>query len=626
MKHYLISAFATLVLPMIVAAAEHPRLLFSAGDVPALRSKVLREPFKSMLQQMITTAERDHWGTAPAEKGDDYSELISMHRCAFLYVVTGDDAWAAKSRKYAEQRLADKAAIGNARTKGLTLYVHGVFLSMAYDWCYNAPSWDAGFKAELSKVLKSQGDVIAKKGGSEQNRSAASNWQGLRWASAGICYLTTDEPIDPKAIDQCYQNVCGYLKANLGSGGSGWNCEGLGYNYYPMGNGVAPFGVAMQRKDPSKDIRKATPAAAYSLWTTYAATVVNTTGRWHPDFADDNPNAHGEGTLGFAFWMTPEELQPGLRFAYDRLVGTKGDKSFDSARFGTVASILYYPDAVKEQNPLKIPAWTRLFDDSKGNGMFTFRNSYGSEDDIVVQAFAKLIGNRGHAGPDSLSYRIYGFDGLWAVGGGRYGPKVNGQDAYYRSQNTLYPDDPDERLQINEERGKVIAAKINENGSGWVTLSAGRNNVGTANHVRRLYVTFDPATGAAAAIVLVDTSDNGKFFQHCTIENQKVTVAGNAFTIAGPTGNSLCGTVLFPADSKLATGTRLRGSKAGDFDQNNWITATTSEGNSVIVLTLQKPGQPAPPINATGNWAGANVKGTITIGKVVVKIDGSKFE
>lgn len=613
-----------LFITSIASAAEHPRLLFSAKDAPELRKKITREPYKSMYEHLVKTAEYDNWGAAPSDK-PGYDQLIAMHRTAFLYVLTGDDAWAKKSREYAEKRLADKAAIGNARTKGLTLYVHGTYLSLAYDWCYNAPSWDAEFKANVSKVLLAQAEVIARRGGSEQNTSPASNWQGLRWSSAGLCYLATDETIDAKSLDVCFRNTSNFLKANLGDGGSGWNCEGLGYNYYPMGNGVLPFGIAMQRADPSKDIRKATPAAPYALWTCYAANVLNSTGMWRPDFADDNPGTNFEGTLGFAFWMSPEVLHPGMKFTYDKLVGLDGAKTFDTSRFGTPASILFYPENVKAKDPMQIPEWVSLFADTKGNGLFTYRNTYGTPDDIVVQVFAKLLGNRGHNGPDSLSYRIYGFDGLWGVGGGRYGTKLGGMDAYLRSMNTIYPVNPDEPFTVNGDRGKIAAHELNKDGSGWVAMTAAQNNVGTKNHTRRFYVTFDKSAGAAAAIVIVDSSENGRFFQHCAIATHPITTEGNAFTVTGPTKNTLRGTVVYPADSTLATGQRTRGSDVGDWKENNWVTASTNDGSTVVVLTLQKSGQPAPKIEATGEWAGSNPKGTLKIGGKTVKFDGEKF-
>ncbi len=601
-------------------AQDHPRLLFGREDVPALRERIRKEPFRGMYERLKANAEAGNWGTGPVQ--GEYDQIISAHRCAFLYVLTGDDSWARKARGWVEKRLADASVWGNPKKKGLTLYVHGIFLATAYDWCFGAPSWDAAFAGSVSETLKRQAEVIFKSGGAEQNTNPASNWQGLRWSSAGLCMLAGDAGFSEGDLEACFSRTCRYLAENLGQGGSGWNCEGLGYTYYPMGNGVCPFGAAMARRNPSKDLRKATPAAPFTLWTVYAATVKTSTGLWRPDFADDNPGTAGEGTMGFAFWMCPAELHPGLKWWYDRTVGLQGDRTFDQARFGIPASILFHPgDAVMEKDPMKIEAWTRLFEDSRGNGMFTFRNSYAGADDLVVQAFAKLRGNRGHSGPDSLSYRIYGLDGQWAVGGGRYGPKTNGQDVYWRSQNTVYPVDPDGKLSINGERGRVVSCEVRQDGGGWLVMSAGRNNVGTGGHTRRMAVDFSGRSGASAAVVIVDTSADGRFWQHAALESHSVSAAGNAFTISGTGGNTLRGTVLHPAKTVLRTGKRPRGSKAGSWENNVWVTASGDDGSFVVVLTLQKKGVQAPAVSASGSWTGTP-KGTIKVGGLSVAVDG----
>lgn len=55
--------------------------------------------------------------------------------------------------------------------------------------------------------------------------------------------------------------------------------------------------------------------------------------------------------------------------------------------------------------------------------------------------------------PDSLSFRIQGADTAWAVGGGRYGVRYAGCDAYWLSQDTLYPADPDAGVKTSRHAG-----------------------------------------------------------------------------------------------------------------------------------------------------------------------------
>lgn len=614
----------TLSLPFAALSAEHPRLMFGAAEVLTLRQKIKTEPIASMFARLKEDAETDNWAGGPLVADSAYDQSCSAHRCAFLYVLTGDDAWAKKSRIYVEQRLAD-SNWANANTKGLSLYFIGKSVALAYDWCYGAPSWDTAFSKLVSSKLLAQANVIFEKGGKEQNANPASNWQALRWSTGGLIYLAIDDSYDTKRVDDCYGRVARYLTENLGGDpkSRGWNCEGLGYTFFPMANGVAPFAVAMQRKDSAKDLRKSCAGAAYTLWTCYAPLIKTSTGLWRPDFSDDNPGATGEGSYGFAFYFCPPELQPGLKYWYDRTVGTQGDKTFDRARFGTATSILFYPEALAEQDPMSIPQWREAMIDTGGNGMQTWRNQYRDADDLVAQLYVKLRGNRGHNGPDALSFRIVGLDTLWAVGGGRYGPKLNGQDAYWRSMNTVYPVDPDSTLKTNDQSGKIVGKPIVlPDGGGSIVSHIAQNNVGATNHKRWFIADYSRLSGTEGVYVIYDTSDDGKFWQLCTLETQAISTRGNSFTIAGENGCVLEGTVLYPASPvTMKTGTRLRGSNAGTVKNNNFVHTQSPDGCHLVVLTLRKKGQSQPTVTATGTW-GKAPKGTITVGKLSITIDG----
>jgi hypothetical protein len=624
MHMHLSTAFRIMLLlatVVLVAAADHPRLLFTAADIPALRAKITKEPWKSMAERLAKDRDTDDWGAAPGNPTDAYDRVSIGLRAAFLYVLHGDDAQAAIARKATEATIASKDW-ANGRLKGLSLYMQGSRVALMYDFCHGAPSWDAAFAGKVSAALKTHGDVIVSKGGSEQNTSAASNWQGSRYASGGLCLLATDETVDAKQIEQCYGRVERYLRSNLGDGAQsrGWNCEGLGYTYFPMGNYVCPFAEAMLRRDPAKDLRKACPAAGYALWSCAASLVLTRDGRRHPDFADDNPGANAEGCQGFAFRWCPPALQPGLVWTYDRTVGAAGDKTWDNARFGTIASILYHPgSAVVPADPITLPAWRAGFDDRGGNGMFTFRNAYGGED-ICVQAFAKLLGGGGHAGPDALSFRILGIDGLWGTGGGRYGKKDGGVDVFVRSQNTLYPGDPNGPVTTNDDRGAVADCQVAEDGSGWLLMTAARNNVGTTG-MRRLLATDWKRSGALAAVVVCDSSTNGRFWQMCSTADIPITVAGQTFTMQAARGTTLRGQVLYPAKAELRTGSRDRGSNAGTQTRNNWVTVATADGGCVVALTVVASGGKHPAATATGTWTG-EAKGTVTVGGWTLAIDG----
>lgn len=625
------AAAGLLLVSVTEGQVVHPRLLFGPEDIPGLREKVRREPWSSMFAHLKKTAGSNDRATGPLDPTDDYHRITAGQREAFLYVLTGDDSHAGRAREHATFAI-QSSDWANRRVKGLTLYYVGKGLALMYDWCHGSPSWDEGFCRSVSRKLLDQADAVYESGGREQNRSLASNWQGLRFSTAGLMYLATDEPVDRARIERCHGVVRGYLLDNTGPSAQsrGWNAEGLGYTYYPMGNGVGPFAVAMHRADASRDLREVGGGARMMLWTVYAALVRNADGSlWRPDFGDDNPGADAEGTMGFAFWFCPPELHPGLAWWYDRTVGLAGNKTFDQGRFGTIASILYHPgDAVAPADPLSIPLWRRSMIDTEGNGYFTYRNAYRDQTDIVAQVFAKFRGNRGHNGPDALSFRVVGMNTIWATGGGRYGLRVGGVDVYKRSMNTLYPGDPDGPLRTGSLRGRLVGQPVlHGDGGGAVTLAIQQNNLGVDNHVRRFAVGFPGTRGdvpshagtgqtdPAAVMVIVDTSDNGKVWQMVTLRPNAITTEANRFTITAPDGASLRGTVIHPPARAIGfkVGSRPRGSNAGDIRENNFLHFGSDDGCYVVVMTIAPPRGAHPNVTAEGTWA-QTPRGVIRVG------------
>ncbi len=602
----------------------HPRVLVGASDLAVLREKIGKQPFAEMFNRLLEDAEKDNWARKPASEPFDFHFVA--HRYAFLYVLTGDDSYASKSRAIVE-KIIDSDEWANERVKGLMLYTAGVNVSYAYDHCYGAPSWIGEFSRKVSKRIREMADVIFKNGGTEQNQSDASNWQGLRFSTAGICYLATDEgDVAEDDLNSCYDRVARYLRANLGedSESRGWNIEGLGYTYYPMGGGVAPFAIAMQRRDPSKDVRKDVPASRWTLWTCYATLTKTPLGLIHPDFGDDNPAADGEGAYAFAFWFCPAEIQAGLKWWYDRTVGLKGDRTFDSARFGTAASILYYPANLPEEDPMKISAWREALIERGGNGYAVFRNRYRDYSDITAQLYAKVRGARGHNGPDALSFRLVGLDTIWATGCGRYGLKTGDLDVYKRSQNTLYPVSPDSTFTTNNNSGEFVdCSDLRVDGGGEVILHIDENNVGTRDHTRRFLADYTDS-GAAAAFIISDTSKNGVFWQFNTLETNTIEITGNTFTVTSPTGSTMRAAVIYPDLVDFQIGVRPRGSDAVGVSNNRFVIFHSEDGCYLVVLTLAGPGKPHPLVNAAGRWT-HNPEGIVRIGDLKITVKGNSL-
>jgi hypothetical protein len=609
-----VAAFLIAIIGGDLAAQTHPRLLFGPADVVELRDRITREPYQTMYNLLLADAETGQYGVYngptpenPGLPADPYGECINAMRLGFLYVLTGDDYYANRARFYVDRRIHDTTVHVWAYSgqKGLNLYFNGKSVAMVYDWCHGAPSWDAAFTAEVSAALIEHGNVIADSGGTEQNTNSASNWQGLRGSSAVLCFLASDDAYSSTRFGNMYAKTRNYLRDNLGTSplSRGWNIEGIGYLGYPYA-AVIPAAISALRDNPANDMLSDLAAIDYACWTQYAATVRLLRGDevWlvHPDFGDDNATADdANGAYGFAFALSHPDLIPGLHYGYQRLLVP--EMNYDYTRGGTIFSILYYPEGVVETPPLDIPAWRDGFVDTGGNGFFTYRNQYEDETDMVAQMYLKLRGNKGHNGPDALSFRILGLNTAWAVGGGRYGIKTNGQDVFWRSQNTLYPVDPDDKLTINGNSGSVVGTPaVYPEGDGHVVSRISRNNVGAINHKRWFASDHSRDAGVEAVYIIADRSDDGFYWQFNTLDENTIAATADGFMVDGMDGATLKGTFLYPTGAAVATtGTRLRGSKFcyGLYGEYNHFYHLRGSGDYLVVLTVAKAGQTHPAVS-----------------------------
>lgn len=640
---------------LMLHGETHPRLLFETGRIPDLRERVTREPYRSMLEDLEAFAEMDD---SPSVQ---YAESTSAIKCGFLYLVTGEEAWAEKARGYVNARINDTGSAHgwDRNIKGLALYWHGRAVALAYDFCYSSISWQApadpadpggeAFRDRVRRKLKAQADRIYTDGGTEQNRNPASNWQNNRFASAGLIYLAIEESLDAGdhgRIEGCIEKVETYLVENMGDSpdSRGFNIESLGYTMYPW-SFTGPFLIAAEKNGFTRAAEAAPAAAGYALWTVYSVTA-RIPNLWpgylgiKPDFGDDSNHHRGEGSYGMAFYFCPPFLHPGLRYWYDRMVGELGDRTWDRKPFGTLFSILYYPDDVEPAPPGTIREWRNAMLETGGNGYFSFRNRYEDENDLIAMLYGKFRGNKGHNGPDALSFRIIGLGHPFAVGGGRYGPKINAadtgrrQDAYLRSMNTLYPVDPENELTISGESGRLVDVPQRfPDGGGRVSLHIERNNVDTVGHTRRFLADYSDQSGAAAAFVVSDTSENGNWWQLCQAdldpEVDAVTAGGNSFLIENPDGSSLKGTVVYPEGPlDWKTGTRIRGSSygldGGRFNENEYVHFQSEDGDYLVVMTVCGPDTPHPEVVPLGG-TGANNGRQVRIGELTVSIDGDRI-
>ena len=651
--------------------SAHPRLFFGAEDLPALRSKVLRAPFDAMYAQLHSDLFLTRWGNGPAVQGDVGDMLLVARRLAFTGLLDGNTTSCTLALGIVLNATEGPLGGGtwaNASTFGLLLYGQAVNVALVLDWC--ALLWPAASAARVSAALAAQAAVITLSGGTEQNQSPASNWQGLRGASALLALLASDAPAAQPLLAASEGRLRTYLQANYGNfsgpnggpgGGSyGWNIESLGYNLYPSPNGIVPAALALLR-NASTDLRSACAGAPYLAVTPWVAAQRLLGGHLaHADWSDDNGNWAPEGLGGLAFAWAPPALLPGVRWAYDRLLGASApppppasatDASWDRQSAGTIWSLLYYREDVLAADPASLPLWREAFLDSRGNGKYVWRSAYSyGAGDVVLGAYAKLRSSAGHGAPDDLGLRLTGLNNSFLVGGGRYGSAACGSvDCFLRSQSTLYAVDPDAPAGLNATAQAVgvlvgrAGPRSAAGGSGGSLAMASApgalSGTGVRSHTRLLAVNFTAGAGVAARAVLADASADGAFSQFMTLDANAclIVAGGQAVELRGPDGASLRLHFVHPplAALQLACGFRARAQPYlvldGLYPRNQYLKAwqkgcgSGSGGqpcNFVVALSLAEAGAAHPAVAASGQWGGSALSGSVSVGDWAVSIEG----
>lgn len=537
-------------------------------------------------------------------------------------------------------------------------------VAMAYDLCYNL--WLEDDMANgtnnvdiISQALVQQADSLRTTGGSgwPGNDAYGSNWYIIRYGMSGLGYLAADTEFDSSHLDFVHQQVREYANANMGTrpDSMGWNLEGYGYAGFSM-----PFAhtymLAAKLADPGKDLyaefpgMRLQPASLFrgvlpipnsqssSMSSVYPENLRLGT---RPDFSDDGQFTwQMSGLEGLAFHpdLTPENWIPALRWSFDRLSGELGDRTYGFGYTRSYLAAFFYRDDVAAINPADV--WGRHFYDPTF-GLFLMRNRYSGDnglngtphnEDIVFGTTANTrLAQGGHSAADQHGLRIWGLGLPWAVGSGRTNQAAG--------QSTLFSFEPESSVH-RFAPGTVDDYYLRSAGGGYTITSTGLlSAVGTEQHTRRTVVSFDEEqTGAAAVLVVADTSNNGRYWRlntagmnkiellgthHFRIELDPGMVAANphfpqALRDAPP---KLYGRILTPSSGQLTTGTFARQAQfenariyGQDFPENRWVQWESLDGSTdfVVALSLVPDGAPEPGVD----WSptGSGIEGIVSVG------------
>lgn len=593
-----------LILPLSARGSfEHPRLLFSSDDVAALRERIEQEPYKEMylqlLENMETAEEKSHQllpDTLRLEHQGFYASLAVHY--AFVGLLEEDTVMAQKAYACFERIIADTArhSVVDVRLFGLTR-AH-ILQSVAYVYDFASPLLGKEQGRVLNQFMLELMFSVHTSMGYEGNYALESNWMGVRYGSVLLAALAYDD----FAFERYHHGVQwdaqrrlqDHLRATFTR--NGWNVESLGYFEYNA-SFTFPALLAVQRRYDSSDffhVSNFVPNLFLAMHPHATATVHVTTKSTRylkADFSDDNVFAHA-GLYTLAMPIMPDEQVPYLYWMYDYLTR---DGLFEDMRPYLIYALMHYETSITGENPEEA-GWLHYVCDE--HGILFMRNRFQDENDIVSAMTATAMRKNGHTGPDNLSFRIYGLDGIWVVGGGRTDQMA--------AQTNLFPLVDIDSLRGDQKTGTLLAYDTLPNGSG--SIQARGSCAGVNEHQRFFTARYDQEmTGVEAVFVLADISENGRIWRLSTPDFNQVEVLPDGFLITGPSGASLKATVLQHQQVEVKLGKARYGGSVmrhntgvcyhGDCEEYVKTIDVLCQGDIQVVMTLTRVDQVHPVVS-----------------------------
>jgi hypothetical protein len=377
------------------------------------------------------------------------------------------------------------------------------------------------------------------------------------------------------------------------------------------------------------------------------------------------PGGSALGVDGYArgFALVPDELKPAVLWGWNRTQKLADEGKLKGAYLtedfldpmSAAFMLVNYPDragGIIEENPGKALPKV-LLDDWKGG--FAFRNRWQDGDDIVATMFLNWNNAGGEwDSAETGDFRISGLGCDWAVRGAGWGctgektpvPKAP-------NQNVLELGEPTERgapafsrfFKASKDGSAILAMDMDYAYASLKKTGAGKTMPPLPAHPRtgkadvyydrgikglRCFAADYSGTAGVPALFAVVDKVTGSAGQNCwhlvTDKSLTAEVSGNAFTICGPGGATLQGTVLSPASPKITTHTQTFGHEAtydGDHQTRTFdrtIIDVPAKDFVFVVMTLQKAD--APKVSTEG----ADQKVRATVGKQIISFDGQKIE
>jgi hypothetical protein len=451
----------------VLAAGAHPRLLFSAADIPTLQARVATPEgarswatLKERLDAFVDSPNAWKWHLDPSTIGTRNSDgtvgayggqnqmPAMLTDLAFGYVITGDTKYSTPVIESLKQLAAARWPYWSDTTQylGLGDLLRGVGLS--FDWTYSAMT-----SADVTTIVSglsnhlTVGPLVGLRPLDVATTTlccaagAGSNWAGVTAGGAGLAMLAisgeTGAPSDlTTLLNAAETRVNTYLGQGVGVDGEGG--EGFNYTNYGM-HGALPFAFALKRSGGT-DLVAAHPGLTHLPDYIASMLIPGPTFDGTVPLNDSERDTLGDELIEQLWQVSPTTLQS---WVWEHTLGPAGVDRYKAGRspmwlpshnclepatnpaiyaIGCGASnaeelnlIYSQHSALTATDPSTSIASAIHFRD---HGIVTGRTGWSAGAGDVVSTFSASRGPAGHTQEDIGQFTLYGYGGDFALDSG----------------------------------------------------------------------------------------------------------------------------------------------------------------------------------------------------------------
>jgi hypothetical protein len=425
-RRWLIAAILAFLAPAAPAAPEHPFLVFSAADLPALRQRANAEP---LLAQCLLMVQSNATQVITNQIGADWAEKLEAQ--AFLAMLTGDPAQKQEATREMLAALRSRDPAAFYRTSEFhSLAVPLRALALAWDWL--SPSMTAAQRVEALPALERWCLAAMEDTNRQWWREGSYNVGAIPVSGIGILAVALSGDSTNAAVAACRREAVRRIRQNYFP--RTWRASGICYEgpcYAIVGLKYAAFLAQVEARAGGEDLLADSGALHAMSYLMYqympaggCAPIGDNTGYNRKTFAAEYLLCLGRTRDAAGLWTWRRYLRPEM---LDALV-----------------TYLWYPLDLTPVRPSTAGVPTsQYFEVAPNRAGYLFGRSAWEDRNAAFFAFVTRFDNCNHQHYDMNSFLFGGYGTLFAT------------------HRMLYPY-PSARHGVDYEHNLVIV-----NGGGW---------------------------------------------------------------------------------------------------------------------------------------------------------------